>query len=684
MLKWILDVWQQLPPGWQKTLEWLFDKHLGEVITAVTGLPALWLLRRKIIDVLDWFRPIHRLLKRLSPAGFSIEQIERETKYYIWPECQRDMDPAKSDEPGGDKIAGRKDLCSTIDNLLMHDTAHKHYILLADTGMGKSSFLLNYFARHLWRWHKPFKMELIPLGEEGLLEDCLIQIHSPGNTVLLLDAFDEDIKAIQDHAQRLSEIVRQTRKFYRVFITCRTQFFPRDEEIPQYTDLLKPGPHRLGDPPQYVFDRLYLSPFSDQQIRAYLDCRFPIQQRHQQQAQIDRRQQAQAIVDKIPNLVVRPILLDYIDDLIVSDKPFENCYQIYTAMVDAWLERERAFALKRDRPFIKDIEALRKFSNKLAIELFANREKRGSGRIPYGEIEPTARLFGIKLDTWQLAGRSLLNRDAEGNYKFAHRSFLEFLFAQQLIDGDQEALQVPIKYWTEQLKLFLVDGCRSPWRFPITLRSAIFFVDFKGGTFQLGKTGKTVKVKPFAMSIYPVTNREYEEFDPSHREKRDKYSDQDDQPVVRVSWEDAVRYCQWLSEKTGEQYRLPTEAEWEFAASGGGQRQYPWGNEEPGPKRANYSESKIGKTTPVGSYPLGMTPEGLFDMAGNVWEWCDDWYDEDKENSGRVVRGGSFYLNDLILRCAARSGIDPLLWNLNCGFRVVRGPSSCPSEPLTI
>ena len=180
----------------------------------------------------------------------------------------------------------------------------------------------------------------------------------------------------------------------------------------------------------------------------------------------------------------------------------------------------------------------------------------------------------------------------------------------------------------------------------------IKLIEFQGGKFIFSVTGKEVEVKPFAMAIYLVTNREYEEFDLSHREKRDHYSDQDDQPVIYVSYEDAVRYCRWLKEKTGEDYRLPTEVEWEFAAGGGGKRKYPWGDEEPDPKRANYWESMVGKTTPVNSYPLGMTPEGLFDMAGNVWEWCDDWHN--KEQCCRVVRGGAFYFYRSLLRCAAR------------------------------
>jgi len=175
----------------------------------------------------------------------------------------------------------------------------------------------------------------------------------------------------------------------------------------------------------------------------------------------------------------------------------------------------------------------------------------------------------------------------------------------------------------------------------------------------------------FYLAKYQVTNLEYEQFDPAHKSKRNRNSDQNDQPVIYVSWDDANNYCKWLSKKTGKSYRLPTEAEWEFAASGGGKLKYPWGNENPTPKRANYLASKIGKTTPVGFYPLGMTPEGLFDMAGNVWEWCADWYDKDKDI--RVLRGGSWYFTEFVLQCSIRLGLNPGYRNYYAGFRVACG-----------
>ena len=157
----------------------------------------------------------------------------------------------------------------------------------------------------------------------------------------------------------------------------------------------------------------------------------------------------------------------------------------------------------------------------------------------------------------------------------------------------------------------------------------------------------------------------------------------DTQPVMCVSWFEAVAYCRWLSKQTGIEFRLPSEAEWEKAARGSDGRIYPWGNTWDA-SVVNSSESGLNKTTPVGSYPKGASPYGALDMAGNVWEWCatqwykpypyqleDEWqpaYVEADQN--RVVRGGSTWSDSTYVRGAYRFIDSPRARYDNVGLRV--------------
>lgn len=171
----------------------------------------------------------------------------------------------------------------------------------------------------------------------------------------------------------------------------------------------------------------------------------------------------------------------------------------------------------------------------------------------------------------------------------------------------------------------------------------------------------------------------------------DKKFNGDDQPVIGVCWYAARAYCFWLScleaafregkklenmdvSQIASIYRLPTEIEWEWAAGGepkGPVRDYPWPKEkgDPNSNLANYDKN-VGSTTPVGRYPDGATPQGLMDMAGNVWEWMDNNYDQEKEWFS--LRGGSWFDDNNLLRCSARSSGGPDYRYDVIGFRVLR------------
>ncbi|MBB4843214.1 formylglycine-generating enzyme required for sulfatase activity [Paucibacter oligotrophus] len=187
----------------------------------------------------------------------------------------------------------------------------------------------------------------------------------------------------------------------------------------------------------------------------------------------------------------------------------------------------------------------------------------------------------------------------------------------------------------------------------------------------------TVQLKPFALGRYPVTNLEYrcylEDAQSSELPTSWRFgiypAHLANHPVWTVPPEAADHYAQWLSRRTGRQYRLATEAEWEYAASGGDGREYPWGSDFDS-ARANTVEAGPLGTTPVGMYPGGRSPFGLDDIAGNVEEFTASPYapypggrlieDDLHQAAGstyRISRGGSFSRFGDLTRCSRRHGL---------------------------
>jgi formylglycine-generating enzyme required for sulfatase activity len=214
-----------------------------------------------------------------------------------------------------------------------------------------------------------------------------------------------------------------------------------------------------------------------------------------------------------------------------------------------------------------------------------------------------------------------------------------------------------------------------------------------------------VSLPPFRVSRYEVTNSQFWQFiDGGGYEKRRYWTEAgwawrlragadlagfasdlrwgiDNRPVVGVNWYEAMAYAAWLAEQTGELFRLPSEAEWERAAAGTEARQYPWGdNWKDG--MANTQEIGIGYTSAVGAFPKDATPEGIYDMGGNTWEWTlsrsgsypydrQDGRENPEGTSARVLRGGACSNSKLLARCTYRNWVAPDARVPYIGFRVV-------------
>ena len=203
-----------------------------------------------------------------------------------------------------------------------------------------------------------------------------------------------------------------------------------------------------------------------------------------------------------------------------------------------------------------------------------------------------------------------------------------------------------------------------------------------------------VYVDAFELAVHQARNRDWAVFMEATRHPPPKHwSDPEfshsDQPVVAVNWFEAAKYCDWFGSLTGRRYRLPTEAEWEWAALGGREcALYPWGDQAP-QDWPEYIHRWAGEVT--GPLPVGLgtpNPYGLFDVSENVHEWCADWFDRayyaasaEHNPSGpasgdrKASRGGSWRHQIKVSRCAARSSIPPAFEYADYGFRLVRDPS---------
>ena len=203
--------------------------------------------------------------------------------------------------------------------------------------------------------------------------------------------------------------------------------------------------------------------------------------------------------------------------------------------------------------------------------------------------------------------------------------------------------------------------------------------------------------KDYCLSVTEVTQGQYEKVmgtNPSYFRIGRIRGSSSNHPVEQVSWEDAVEFCKKLSglpeeKKAGRVYRLPTEAEWEYACRAGSRTAYSFG--ESSKSLGDYAWFDVNSQThPVGEKKTNAW--GLCDMYGNVWEWCSDWYGEypkgavsdprgPKEGSRRVVRGGGWFYEAADCRSANRVGLDPSRHSFYFGFRLALSPSGIPKSP---
>ena len=687
----------------------------------------------------------HQNLKAASDLKpyFNYQDVKVKRDLFIESKLQDDS-PTREEEPGyRHNIGEKKPLIPFFIKTAFNEkmVSDKFYLVLADSGMGKTTFLVNLFIRYnsFFNFNHQYKIKLIPFGYKGDVIEKIKEISKEEvrNTILLLDAFDEYAKILppekpdgltDDERFRkvLDEVIDTVQDFREVVITSRTQYLPGQEDkdyeliIPRFDDK---GFHKLT--------KLYLSPFDDKEIRSYLNKKYGVLKFWNKK----KKQKAFEIILKSPKLMVRPMLLYYIDFLTEDNQQYSNTYQIYETLVYKWIERE---ANKR-KPYKEERENFKKnlysYSEQVALKIYGKRKEITNFQLPKAD----AITIDVELKQYQMTGQSLLTRDVDNNWKFAHRSILEFFLAQKIaetIHSKNCDFALSFEFAGMDMAQQFCSEILDPHLFAIIGK----YVRVEGGDFLMGspddevdrfpnETQHEVRVSTFYLCKYAVTVADFHKFiadsgylTDAERGGGSYFWDgkewilragvnwrhsivgnerevgEYNHPVLHVSWNDTVAYCHWLSEKTGKSFRLPSEAEWEYACRAGELKPFSTGDNlttaqanyhGDGPYNKNEKGFFRYNTVPV--YYFKPNAWGLYNMHGNVFEWCSDWYGENyyveckakgrvenpqgiETGSRRVLRGGGWDFTAGYCRSAYRLSLLPVHRYYFVGFRLVFVP----------
>ena len=297
-------------------------------------LPDDWLLKiRKKLPTMENDPNTREALDRIADT---FQDPVALAKLYVEPDCQS-VNPADRDEQAEFDNVPRQSIiskvCSFLNGNITEKNGKNQYFVLSDAGMGKTSLLVMLQLVHFAAlWPNGSTVKLLKLGRDTI--KSIDQIESKRNTILLLDALDEDPTAWGRIKERLEELLSASQKCYRVIITCRTQFFPASEELENE----KTGRIIIGS---YQCPMIYLSLFNQKQVDAYLKQKYPAPWYDRWRNKEDSRTtKARGIIQTAETLCFRPMLLAHIDDLLEAEKETWNQYTAYEELTNAWLRRE--------------------------------------------------------------------------------------------------------------------------------------------------------------------------------------------------------------------------------------------------------------------------------------------------------------------------------------------------------
>lgn len=422
------------------TVEWgITILSLIAIVVSFFGI-ASWLVK-KWNEILTFFSK-----KRKWRRNYIKDGLEHSYGDYLTPERQRCYVPTQCqgtpphnfEEPDEAVASSPKEelVKFFVDKVFKPTNTNRMlYCILAGSGMGKTTFAVQLFVEYINKYKEstlPYDIYIRDLGEAKVLTEIKALSDAIGEkahkSILLLDALDENLQASESFEEFKGKLEEVITPFKFVVITCRSQFFSNEEAIPVNSGI------RINTTNKNLlsYNKIYICPFSEDDIRLYIKKKY----KGYGKKNIKLRRQAASIIDKCRHLMARPVLLSYIDDLLDVNKEYATEVEIYETLIDKWLQREVNSISDAEEKRLR-YDQLVLFSKRLAVQMYQNWRETGDSRLDSSQMDDFSKKNSFDKSTYQFRRRSLINHDANGAFKFSHKSFLEYFLAIQYFENPE-------------------------------------------------------------------------------------------------------------------------------------------------------------------------------------------------------------------------------------------------------
>lgn len=390
-----------------------FLTNLGSIITIISGVSIISV----IVGVLKkvWFS-LRRIYVR--PDCLEKKEVTKYTRLYIKTRLKaNDIMFSSRKESYNIKKFIKKYIIKGDD---------QYHLIFGESGMGKTAFLINLYFIYNCKLLKKYDMYYVSLRSIEAIDQIKIfaEKNDPKKTILLLDAFDESKAASEDSSHAIKELLEITQNYCKVVISCRTQFYNAVNEEPQIVEL-----RRAVLVEDEMFIKHYICPFTDYEVLRYLLKHYKLKF-----WKIFRGKQ---VIKKSSNIMARPLLLSYIDDIVIEHEEYKYAYQIYNTLIGKWIDREVHFIQKTSEKNIVISDYINSFWVFVydIVKLMLQGAKNGNTySVSSQDLNQLCSKYKIDLDI-DKRSRTLLNRVGDDIFQFSHQSIFEFLLADGIRNG---------------------------------------------------------------------------------------------------------------------------------------------------------------------------------------------------------------------------------------------------------